>query len=51
MARACAREAIAAIHLLGATAHLEAPQSWCMINPAIWLRKVAARAGYREAGA
>jgi len=44
-----AREAVAKILAWG-DAHLEAPQSWCMINPVnLVSRKVAVRAGFREA--
>jgi len=45
-----AREAVAEILSWG-DVHLEASQSWCMINPAnLASRKVAAAAGYREVG-
>jgi RimJ/RimL family protein N-acetyltransferase len=45
-----AREAVARILSWG-DAHLEAVLSWCMINPLnLASRKVAAHAGFREAG-
>src|ERR1700761_2815801 len=45
-----AGEAVAKILAWGDT-HLDAARSWCMINPAnLVSRKVAARAGFREAG-
>ncbi len=45
-----AREAVAKILAWG-DAHIEAPQSWCMILPANLVScKVAVRAGFREAG-
>jgi RimJ/RimL family protein N-acetyltransferase len=48
--RGFAREAVAEILAWG-DAHLEAPQSWCMIQPANLVScKVAARAGFHEAG-
>ena len=44
-----AREAVAKILAWG-DKHLDAPQSWCMINPLnLASRKVAAKAGFREA--
>ncbi|HXR94890.1 MAG TPA: GNAT family N-acetyltransferase [Rhizomicrobium sp.] len=45
-----AREAVAKILAWG-DAHLEAAESWCMINPLnLASRQVAAGAGFREAG-
>jgi len=45
-----AREAVAKILSWG-DAHLEAAESWCMISPAnLASRRVAAGAGFREAG-
>jgi RimJ/RimL family protein N-acetyltransferase len=49
-AKGFAVEAVAKILAWG-DAHLEAAESWCMINPLnLVSRKVAARVGFREAG-
>jgi RimJ/RimL family protein N-acetyltransferase len=49
-AKGFAREALAKILRWG-DAHVDAAESWCMINPLnLVSRKVAARAGFREAG-
>ena len=49
-AKGFAGEAVAKILAWG-DCHLDADRSWCMINPAnLVSRKVAARAGFREAG-